>query len=80
MGNVGNVYLRNHTIIKAIDVHKKEIILKGKRESDQVTYKGRPVGILPDISTEILQAEETTSASSEKPSTTIKKRQRNISL
>ena len=46
----------NHITIKAITIQKKERILKAGRESDQVTYKGRPVRILPDISIEALQA------------------------
>jgi hypothetical protein len=35
---------------------KKIIILKIVREKGQVTYKGKPIRITPDFSTEILKA------------------------
>ena len=34
----------------------KERILKAAKEKDQVTYKGKPIRIAPDLSLEIMKA------------------------
>ena len=46
----------HYTIIKAQNSLNKERILKGVREKCQVTYKGRPITITPDISPETMKA------------------------
>ena len=38
--------------IKTVNIDNKERILKAVREKDQVTYKGRPIKITPNFSTE----------------------------
>jgi hypothetical protein len=53
------VQIRNfscHIIIKTPNAHNKEKILKAVRGKGQVTYKGRPIRITPDFSTETLKA------------------------
>jgi hypothetical protein len=44
-----------YIIIKTINSQSKERILKAAREKDQVIYKGRPIRITPDFSTEIMK-------------------------
>jgi hypothetical protein len=46
----------HHIIIKTPNVQNKERILKAVREKDQVTYKGRPIRIIPDFSPETMKA------------------------
>ena len=43
-------------IIKMLNVQNKERILKVVREKGQVAYKGRPIRIIPDFSTETLKS------------------------
>ena len=45
-----------HIIIKTPNVLNKEIILKAVREKGQVTYKGRPIRITADFSSETMKA------------------------
>jgi len=45
-----------HILIKLTKIKCKERILKAAREKQQVTYKGNPICITADLSTEILQA------------------------
>jgi hypothetical protein len=45
-----------HTIIKTRNTENKERLLKAAREKDQVTYKGRPIRIILDFSTETMKA------------------------
>ena len=45
-----------HIIIKALNVPKKERVLKAAMEKSQVTYKGRPIRITHNFSTETLKA------------------------
>ena len=45
-----------HIIIKVAKVKDKERILKAAREKQLVTYKGAPIGLSADFSTETLQA------------------------
>jgi hypothetical protein len=45
-----------HIIIKTPNALSKERILKAVRERDQLTYKGRPIRIIPDFSPETMQA------------------------
>ena len=45
-----------HIIIKMAKVSDKERILKAAREKQNVTYKGTPIRISADFSTETLQA------------------------
>ena len=45
-----------HILIKLTKTKHKERILKAAREKQQVTYKGNPICITADLSTEILQA------------------------
>ena len=45
-----------HTLIKLTKTKHKERILKSAREKQQVTYKGNPICLTVDISTEALQA------------------------
>ena len=44
-------------IIKTLNVQNKERVFKAVREKCQVTYKGRPIKITPDFSTETQKAE-----------------------
>ena len=45
----------HHIIIKTPNALNKERILKAVREKGQVTYKGRPIRITPDFSSEIMK-------------------------
>jgi hypothetical protein len=45
----------HHIIIKTLNAQNKERILKGAREKGQVTYKGRPIIIIPVFSIETLK-------------------------
>ena len=45
-----------HIIIKMAKFQDKEGILKAAREKKEVTYKGAPIRLAADFSTEILQA------------------------
>ena len=45
-----------HSIIKMAKVNDKERILKAAREKQSVTYKGTPIRLSADFSTETLQA------------------------
>ena len=45
-----------HILIKLTKTKQKERILKAAREKQQVTYKGNPICITADLSTETLQA------------------------
>ena len=45
-----------HIIIKTPNALNKERILKAVREKGQVTYKGRPIRITPDFSSETMKA------------------------
>jgi hypothetical protein len=45
-----------HIIIKTPNAQNKERILKAVREKGQVKYKGRPVRITPDFSSETMKA------------------------
>jgi hypothetical protein len=42
-------------MFETLNAQSKERILKAARENDQVTYKGRPIRIIPDFSTEIIK-------------------------
>jgi hypothetical protein len=44
-----------HIVIKTPNAQNKERILKAVMEKSQVTYKGRPIRITPDFSTETLK-------------------------
>ena len=45
-----------YILIKLTKTKHKEIILKAAREKQQVTYKGNPICLTADLSTETLQA------------------------
>ena len=45
-----------HIIIKMANVKDKERILKAAREKQSINYKGTPIRLLADFSTETLQA------------------------
>ena len=45
-----------HLLIKRTKSKHKEKILKSAREKQAVTYKGNPIGLTADFSTESLQA------------------------
>ena len=45
-----------HILIKLTKTKHKERILKAMREKQQVTYKGNPIHLTADLSTETLQA------------------------
>ena len=45
-----------HILIKLTKAKHKERILKAARENQQVTYKGNPICLTGDLSTETLQA------------------------
>ena len=45
-----------HIIVKTPSVQSQEIILKAVREKGHVTYKGRPIRITPNFSTETMKA------------------------
>ena len=44
-----------HTVIKKTKTKHKERILKAGREKQQVTYKGNPIHLTVDLSSETLQ-------------------------
>jgi hypothetical protein len=46
----------HHIIIKTLNIHNKERMLKATNEQGQVTYKSRPIRITPDFSVETLKA------------------------
>jgi hypothetical protein len=45
-----------HIIIRTTNALNKDRILKAVREKGQVTYKGKPIRIIPDFSTETMKA------------------------
>jgi hypothetical protein len=45
-----------HIIIRTTNTLNKDRILKTVMEKDQVAYKGRPIRITPDFSTETIKA------------------------
>ena len=45
-----------HKIIRTSNALNKDRILKEVREKGQVTYKGKPIRITPDLSTETMKA------------------------
>ena len=45
-----------HIIIKTPNAQNNERILKAVREKGQVTYKGKPVRVTPDLSLETIKA------------------------
>ena len=45
-----------HILVKLTKIKDKEKILKAAREKKQITYKGTPIRLLADFSTETLQA------------------------
>ena len=45
-----------HTLIKLTKTKHKERILKAAREKQQVTYKGNPICLTPDLSVGTLKA------------------------
>ena len=45
-----------HILIKLTQTKHKEGILKAAREKQKVTYKGNPICLIADLSTETLQA------------------------
>jgi ribosomal protein L39E len=45
-----------HIIIKTTNTETRERILKAVREEKQITYKGKPIKITADFSTETLKA------------------------
>ena len=45
-----------HILIKLTKTKHKERILKAAREKQQVTYKGNPIWLTPDLLVETLQA------------------------
>ena len=45
-----------HILIKLTKTKQKERILKAAREKQQVTYKGNPICLTPDLSAETQQA------------------------
>ena len=47
-----------HNIIKMAKIKDKERILKAAREKQRVNYKGTPIRLSADFSTETLQARE----------------------
>jgi hypothetical protein len=48
-----------HIIIKTTSTENRERILKSVREKKQITYKGKPIKITADFSTEILKSRRT---------------------
>ena len=48
--------MSRHILIKLSKVKYKEKILKAAREKQQITHKGIPIMLTPDISAEALQA------------------------
>jgi spore coat polysaccharide biosynthesis protein SpsF (cytidylyltransferase family) len=47
-----------HIIVKTLKIQNKERILKVAREKHQATYKGKPIRITADFSTENLRAKK----------------------
>jgi hypothetical protein len=45
-----------HIIFKTTNTEKRERILKALIEKKQITYKGKPIKITPDFSTETLKS------------------------
>ena len=45
-----------HIVIKLMKIKDKDKILKAAREKQQITYKGAPIRLSTDFSTETLQA------------------------
>ena len=45
-----------HILIKLTKTKQKERIVKAAREKQQITYKGNPIRLTVDLSTETLQA------------------------
>ena len=45
-----------HILIKLTKTKHKERVLKAAREKQQVTYKGNPIQLTVDLSSETLQA------------------------
>jgi hypothetical protein len=45
-----------HIVIKTTSTESRERILKAVREKKQITYKGKPIKIIADFSTETLKA------------------------
>ena len=45
-----------HIIIKMAKIKEKDRVLKAAREREKVTYKGKPIRLSSDFSTETLQA------------------------
>ena len=43
-----------NTVIKLIQIKDRDKILKATREKPQITYKGTPIGLSADFSTETL--------------------------
>jgi hypothetical protein len=51
-----NRTIPRHIIIKTTSTENRERILKSVREKKQITYKGKPIKITADFSTETLKA------------------------
>ena len=67
---------RRNILIKLTKIKYKENILKAAREKQKITYKGIPIKLSADLSTESLQArreqqDEFKALKGEKPTTTI---------
>ena len=45
-----------HILIKLTKIKHKEHTLKAAREKQQITYKGIPIWLIADLSTDTLQA------------------------
>ena len=45
-----------HIIIKMVKIKDKDRVLKATREREKITYKGKPIRLSSDFSTETLQA------------------------
>ena len=50
------INMPRHILIKLIKTKHKERILKAAREKEQVTYKGNPIHVNPDLPARTLQA------------------------
>ena len=48
----------HYIVIKTLNAQNKEKILKTSKENGQVTYKGRPMRITPDFTTEKIKAKK----------------------
>ena len=48
--------LRRHILVRLTKTKHKERLLKAAREKQQVTYKGNPICLTADLSTETLKA------------------------